>query len=76
MRHTELTETGRIPHLTIDTQLPTNAEKEALRGADLSTFYFGHPTTDGSWRIYFDGTDLLVQVRVAGVWTTEVRFTP
>lgn len=76
MRHTDLSEAGRISHLTIDTQLPTNAEKEALRGASLTTFYFGHPTTDGSWRIHFDSPDLLIQVRVAGSWVTEAQFTP
>ena len=51
-------------------------EKDALRGADLDTFYFGDPNTDGSWRLSFDGTDLLVQVRVSGSWQTEAQFTP
>lgn len=38
--------------------------------------YFGDANTNGSWRIYKDGTDLKVQIRVAGVWTTKDTFTP
>jgi len=76
MTHRELPDAGRITHFEIDQRLPSTQEKDALRGADLNTLYLGDPNTDGSWRMYFDGTDLLVQVRVAGTWTTEGRFEP
>jgi hypothetical protein len=74
--HASLPDAGRVSHFDIDARLPTVEEKDALRGADLDTFYFGDPNTDGSWRIYFDGTDLLVQVRESGSWTTQAQFTP
>jgi hypothetical protein len=75
-RHDELADSGRIPHHEIDRRLPTQEEKDALRGGDLDTVYFGDPNTDGSWRITFDGTDLLIQYRDSGTWQTEARFTP
>jgi hypothetical protein len=74
--HRDLPDAGRITHPEIDARLPTAEEKQALRGADLDTVYFGDPDTDGSWRIYFDGTDLLIQSRESGTWTTQGRFTP
>lgn len=76
MTHANLPDAGRTSHFEIDRLLPTDDEKNALSGATLTTFYFGDPTTNGSWRIHFDGTDLLIQVLVAGTWTTEGRFTP
>jgi hypothetical protein len=72
--HTSLPDGGRIPHVEIDDRLPTAKEKQALLGSDLNTHYFGDPNTDGSWRLYFDGTNLLVQVRDSGAWVTEGWF--
>jgi hypothetical protein len=74
--HASLPDAGRTSHFEIDARLPTEEEKDALRGADLDTFYFGDPNTDGSWRLYYDGTNLLIQVRVSGSWQTEATFTP
>lgn len=37
--------------------------------------YFGASGTDGSWRLYFDGTNLKSQKRIAGVWT-DTAITP
>ena len=30
--------------------------------------YFGDPNTDGTYRIYNDGSSLRIQLRVAGAW--------
>lgn len=38
--------------------------------------YFGDSGTDGSWRIFKDGTDLKIQLRVAGIWNTRDTFLP
>jgi hypothetical protein len=53
------TNAGRV-HLGDDVDIPSN-----------KAFYLGDPTTDGSWRITRSGADLVIQVRVAGVWTTK-----
>ena len=37
--------------------------------------YFGDPTTDGSLRLIPSGTNLLLQRRIAGVWTTGTTIT-
>lgn len=34
----------------------------------------GPTETDGSWRIRSDGTDLWIEVRVAGAWTPKWKF--
>jgi hypothetical protein len=74
-RHSDLAEAGRIPHVHIDARLPTDTEKESLSGGNLDTECFGQPDTDGSWRIYYDGTNLLLQPRVAGAYTSIVEAT-
>ena len=38
--------------------------------------YIGDASTDGSFRIFKDGTDLKIQVRVAGVWTDKDVIQP
>ena len=35
------------------------------------TIILGDIATDGSWRLFVSGTDLLIQRREAGVWTTK-----
>lgn len=75
-RHRDLQDSGQIPHRDIDALLPTTPEKNTLRGADLTTFYFGDPNRDGSWRITITGNDLAVQHREAGSWVTKGDFTP
>lgn len=37
-------------------------------------YYFGPETVDGSWRVIRSGADLVIQVRVSGVWTTVQTF--
>lgn len=45
-----------------------------LNGSGVT--YFGDPTTEGSWRIYKDGTDLKIQLRSGGLWQDRDTFTP
>lgn len=40
------------------------------------TVYFGDPNTDGTFRIQQDGTDLKIQVRVAGVYVDKDVINP
>jgi len=37
--------------------------------------YFGDENTDGSWRFYISGVDMIFQRRIAGTWTTKGTFT-
>ena len=36
--------------------------------------YLGDPNTDGSWRFYVVGTDLLAQRRESSVWVTKGAY--
>ncbi len=38
--------------------------------------YFGDPSTDGSWRIIRDGTDLSIERREVGSWVFKVKINP
>lgn len=38
--------------------------------------YLGDENTDGSWRFSVSGGNLLIEVRVAGVWTTKDEIQP
>lgn len=38
-------------------------------------FYIGNSSTDGSWRFYISGTDLVFERRVSSTWTEKGRFT-
>lgn len=45
-------------------------------GADVqitsdATFYIGDKNTDGSWRYWISGADLVYEKRVAGVWVNK-----
>jgi len=49
----------------------------SVGGSDTEfAVYFGSETTDGTWRMIRNGTDLEVQLRVAGVWVQKGVFTP
>lgn len=37
--------------------------------------YWGDPDTDGSFRIWKDGSSLKIQIRVGGVWTDRDEIT-
>lgn len=39
-------------------------------------FYFGDPTTDGSWRIGRSGNNLVFERRESGSWVTKQTITP
>ena len=52
------------------------AASEAQAIAVAGVFYFGDPVTDGTWRIYKDGANLKIQLRVTGSWETRDTFTP
>ena len=41
-----------------------------------NAFYFGDSMTDGTWRMIQIGTELKIQRRIAGVWTTRDTFAP
>lgn len=45
-------------------------------GGIAGVFYFGEQNTDGSWRFYKDGTDLKLQIRISGIWTTRDTYKP
>lgn len=36
--------------------------------------YFGDPNTDGTWRFYSNGTDLLVERRESSSWIEKSAF--
>jgi hypothetical protein len=36
--------------------------------------YYGDPATDGSWRVGRSGSDLVVEKRLSGSWTTKHTF--
>jgi hypothetical protein len=38
--------------------------------------YFGDKDTDGSFRIFLDGTDLKTQIRALGVWEDKDVIEP
>ena len=38
--------------------------------------YYGDPATDGTWRVGRSGTDLVIELRVAGTYVTKGSFTP
>lgn len=40
-------------------------------GADANPFYIGDSTTEGSWRFYNDGTNLLFQRLESGTWVEK-----
>ena len=48
------------------------ANSVALDGS--GAYYLGPEDVDGSWRIIRSGADLVIQVRVSGVWTTVQTF--
>ena len=43
-------------------------------GGGTNPLYIGDPNTDGSWRFYDDGTNLIVQRREGGIWVEKDRF--
>ena len=62
----------------INNETPTSALDV---GGDIEVgaadaFYFGDPTTDGTWRITRSGTDLVIELRVSGAWVTKLAINP
>jgi hypothetical protein len=48
----------------------------AYAGTGTSPYqYIGNDTTNGSWRWYTNGTDLIFERRVSGTWTEKARIT-
>jgi len=43
---------------------------------DQNVIYIGDKDTDGSFRLFKDGTDLKIQVRVLTVWTDKDVIQP
>ncbi len=55
--------------------VPVVLEAQALLGyvGEQGVSHLGDPNADGSWRITVSGTDLLVQRRESGSWTTKSK---
>lgn len=47
-----------------------------IETGDANAFYFGDPTTDGTWRIMRSGNNLVFQRLESGVWVTKTAMTP
>ena len=85
MSHAQLPDAGRTSHFEIDRLLAALAGNAPLDG-DLvlrngKALYFlqGSNTSltdNGNWRIIVSGTDLLIQNRAGGAWTTVATFQP
>ena len=41
-----------------------------------SFLYFGDSSTNGSWRIYVSGVNLVVEKRESGLWVEKGSFQP
>ena len=53
-----------IEHMTSDIVLTSEGTTSSI----------GPAMTDDSWRFRSDGTDLFVEVRIAGTWTAKWKF--
>lgn len=53
-----------------------NLEIDGDGGVGDDAFYFGDPTTDGSWRIVRDGNDLSFERRETGTWVFKMKLNP
>ncbi len=60
-----------IGNITPTSFLDVNGDVEILSTA---AYYYGDPTTNGSYRTKISGSDLIVETRVAGVWTTKINL--
>ena len=47
-----------------------------IETGSANAFYFGDPSTDGSWRIVRDGNDLSFERRETGTWTFKMKLNP
>lgn len=47
-----------------------------IETGSANAFYFGDPTTDGSWRIVRDGNDLSFERRETGTWVFKMKLNP
>ncbi len=58
----------------------TTPQYESIKAGNLELVgdivYFGDKDTDGSFRIFKDGTDLKIQVRILSVWTDKDIINP
>lgn len=57
--------------LTVNGSLTTTGDIEV---GSTNAFYFGDASTDGSWRIIQDGTDLSFEKRESGVWVFKMKI--
>lgn len=57
----------------INTEAPTSALDVVgdIETGSANAFYFGDPSTDGSWRLVRSGNDLVIERRVTGAWATK-----
>jgi hypothetical protein len=53
-----------------------NIEIDGNGGTGNDAFYFGDPTTNGSWRIKRDGNDLSFERRESGTWVFKMKINP
>jgi hypothetical protein len=82
VNHQDLSDVGRETHRDIDARLPTLQEKQSLRkfveNAEFELVADGNVgfNEDGNWRIRIDGSgDLMIEVRDAGSWVEQARWT-
>lgn len=82
MKHQQLPGAGRETHREIDARLPSLQEKQTLRNlvqnAELELVADGNTgfDQDGNWRIRVDSNgDLVIEVRDAGSWDQQARWT-
>ncbi|MCK5833712.1 hypothetical protein KAH81_08590, partial [bacterium] len=69
---------GNPGEIGINNETPTSAldVNGDIEVGATDAFYFGDPTTDGTWRIIRVGTDLQFQLRVGGAWVNKMGITP
>lgn len=60
-----------IGNITPTSLLDVNGDVEVLNTA---SYYYGDPTTNGSYRTRISGSDLVVENRLAGVWTLKTTL--
>jgi len=59
------------------TKIDLGNQDVVTTGTITSTYqYFGDANTNGSWRFYVSGTDLVVERREAGSWVEKGAYEP
>lgn len=82
MRHTDLTDSGRIPHREIDHRLPTRNGARTLlnllQSQELEIIASGNTAfdEDDNWRLRIDSSgDLVLEKRESGSWVNKKTWT-